>query len=455
MELPLDDAQQSFTDEHGTEQGITFAAGKPVQARAALSRDPVNAPGDFTAVVSVAGQGENDLLAVRSHGSGGEKIFNSAALATALLAHKDLAHDVQVGDGMGVGLAALLAAGTVLSSLFTDDSAFVLHGAEVLSTGHGAPVGKTLAFTVDYSVAVIAAGNGNANLDQFVRDGRTVLRRGTPDFEDSSAIMVGCCTRRRLTPRSRAPTSAHGSTAAWAENILTTGTPTTPDTKDAFWSSPFFGGTSGASPIITGLCLLIQDLQILLTPKPGRAGRLGPATMRHRCQRRQPRRVEGGGGAVPVLVQERAHSAARPGGGLEMRLGPADPLGLGDRELHSGPAAGKRMRGGFQEQSLGEQQVQVVPPCCGLTAQSRRQARASVEAQPAGSAQLQVDRGGGGQVAALGGQFPGAAQAFCVVERDAQSWPAAQGAVGGAISIQAGAGVVGRNGHRGQRSRGR
>lgn len=43
---------------------------------------------------------------------------------------------------------------------------------------------------------------------------------------------------------------------------------------------PIFAATSGASPIITGLCLLIQNLQILLTPKPGQVGRLGPATMR-------------------------------------------------------------------------------------------------------------------------------------------------------------------------------
>jgi hypothetical protein len=125
--------------------------------------------------------------------------------------------------------------------------------------------------------------------------------------------------------------------------------------------------------------------------------------------------VVGGDGAVSVLAQERAHSAARPGGGLQIGLGPADPLGLGDRQLHGGAAAGERVRGGFQEQSLGEQQVQVEPLRRVLTAQRRLQARASVEGQPAGSAQLQVDRGGGGQVAALGGQFPGARQAVCLV----------------------------------------
>ena len=47
--------------------------------------------------------------------------------------------------------------------------------------------------------------------------------------------------------------------------------------------------------------------------------------------------------------------------------------------------------------------------------QGRLQARTGVEGQKAGHAQLQVDRGGGHQVAALGGQLPGARQAVCPV----------------------------------------
>jgi subtilase family protein/LGFP repeat-containing protein len=130
-------------------------------------------------------------------------------------------------------------------------------------------------------IVVEAAGNGTADLDQFVRDGRTVLRRGTVDFEDSGAIMVGGCTS--AVPHTRFSSSNFGSRidcCAWAENILTTGNPATPDAKNGFWSGPFFGGTSGASPIIVGLILLIQDLQLLLTPKPGQLGRLGPGSIR-------------------------------------------------------------------------------------------------------------------------------------------------------------------------------
>jgi hypothetical protein len=38
--------------------------------------------------------------------------------------------------------------------------------------------------------------------------------------------------------------------------------------------------SAGATPIISAICLLIQDLQLLLTPKPGQLGRLGPGTLR-------------------------------------------------------------------------------------------------------------------------------------------------------------------------------
>ena len=47
--------------------------------------------------------------------------------------------NAKVGETPGVVLAVLLAAGAALSSLFTDDSSFVLHGAEIESSGHGAP----------------------------------------------------------------------------------------------------------------------------------------------------------------------------------------------------------------------------------------------------------------------------------------------------------------------------
>jgi len=155
MELPLDGKTTGFTDDGGLDQQLTFGAGKPVRATATLSRDPVNSPGVFKVVVAIAGQGRDGLLSVTSNGMGGAKIFNTtAALATALIADKNVARTEQVGNTTGVALYALAAAGTVLSSLFTDDSQFVLHGVEVESTGHGAPVGGAIALTLDYSVAL-------------------------------------------------------------------------------------------------------------------------------------------------------------------------------------------------------------------------------------------------------------------------------------------------------------
>ena len=130
-------------------------------------------------------------------------------------------------------------------------------------------------------IVIEAAGNGTADLDQFMRNGRRVLHRGSPDFEESGAIMVSGCTS--TTPHTTSADSNFGTRidcCAWGENIVTTGNPARPDDNDGFRSAPLFGRTSGASAIITGLCLLIQDLQVLLTPKPGQAGRLGPATMR-------------------------------------------------------------------------------------------------------------------------------------------------------------------------------
>jgi hypothetical protein len=126
-----------------------------------------------------------------------------------------------------------------------------------------------------------AAGNGSADLDQFQRSGRFVLSRNGTDFRDSGAIIVGACTS--AVPHTRLARSNFGSRVdccAWGENVLTTGNPAQPDRRDGFWSGPFFGGTSGATPVISSLCMLVQDLQTLLMPKPGQLGRLGPGSMR-------------------------------------------------------------------------------------------------------------------------------------------------------------------------------
>lgn len=153
MDLPLDGAQAEVPGIGP----ITFAAGKPVRLTVTLARDVAHDAGAFKVITALTAQGQNGLLSVTSRegdGFGAPKAFNLAAvMATALIADQDLDRSAQVGDGSGVILAALTAAGAALSSLFEPDSQFVLHGAELESTGHGLPVGDKLVLTLDYSVA--------------------------------------------------------------------------------------------------------------------------------------------------------------------------------------------------------------------------------------------------------------------------------------------------------------
>jgi Subtilase family len=112
---------------------------------------------------------------------------------------------------------------------------------------------------VDRGIVVVeAGGNGTVDLDAF-RDpsGRNRLNRNSPDFRDSGAIMVGAATS--FAPHQRLGFSNFGSRIdcyAWGENIETCGDGWEGNLTNTYTS--FFGGTSGASPIITGAALLIQ-----------------------------------------------------------------------------------------------------------------------------------------------------------------------------------------------------
>jgi hypothetical protein len=145
----------------------------------------------------------------------------------------------------------------------------------------------------------MAAGNGAANLDEFVTAkgllaGKHTLARNLPgEFADSGAILVGGGTS--ADPHQRTASSNFGSRVdcyAWGENIVTSGwDPAKPAATDVYWGVNLkmpvkgvpkvtaFGGTSGASPIIVGCCLLVQSLRGLLTPKSG-SGKLGPYGLR-------------------------------------------------------------------------------------------------------------------------------------------------------------------------------
>jgi hypothetical protein len=147
-------------------------------------------------------------------------------------------------------------------------------------------------------IIVEASGNSGVDLDAFVMDKgplkgqRTLSRSNIGEFADSGAILVGSALS--APPHGRASLSNYGSRIdcyAWGENIVTSGwDPADPTASNHYWGVDltdsagkiaFFGGTSGASAIIAGCCLLVQSLRGILTPLSG-SGILGPLSMR-RC----------------------------------------------------------------------------------------------------------------------------------------------------------------------------
>ncbi|MGQ0569977.1 MAG: S8 family peptidase [Armatimonadota bacterium] len=117
-------------------------------------------------------------------------------------------------------------------------------------------------------IVVEAAGNGDNDLDTYTDGGDQVLNRGSADFRDSGAIMVGAA--ESAVPHNRIATvnwgwgSNYGSRIdcyGWGQNVTTCGygdladggTPQTEYTDT-------FGGTSSASPIVTGAALCVQGV---------------------------------------------------------------------------------------------------------------------------------------------------------------------------------------------------
>ncbi|WP_306894747.1 S8 family peptidase [Agromyces albus] len=113
---------------------------------------------------------------------------------------------------------------------------------------------------VDAGIVVVeAGGNGGNDLDAYTdAAGRHILNRDDPDFRDSGAIMVGAGSS--WAPHSRLGFSNHGSRIdcyGWGEGIDTTGDGWTGTSTTEYTS--WFGGTSGASPIVAGAALLLQS----------------------------------------------------------------------------------------------------------------------------------------------------------------------------------------------------
>ncbi|MEM8962869.1 MAG: S8 family serine peptidase [Acidobacteriota bacterium] len=108
-------------------------------------------------------------------------------------------------------------------------------------------------------VVVEAAGNGSNNLDTVTNaGGLQVLNPASADFRDSGAIIVGSAFS--AAPHGRWVTSSFGARVdcyGWGHNIETTSS-TSGGSTTAYTSG--FGGTSGASPIITGAALAVQGI---------------------------------------------------------------------------------------------------------------------------------------------------------------------------------------------------
>ncbi|MFF4605046.1 S8 family serine peptidase [Streptomyces sp. NPDC001339] len=122
---------------------------------------------------------------------------------------------------------------------------------------------------------VEAAGNGfgdGVNLDTFVApghlfdSGRIFDRNDTTGaFFDSGAVMVAAATSTHPHSRMRFPdnqSSNHGNRVdcyAWGQNILTTSSLLDPATNQPYRTN--FGGTSGASAIIAGVAVVLQNIR--------------------------------------------------------------------------------------------------------------------------------------------------------------------------------------------------
>ena len=162
-------------------------------------------------------------------------------------------------------------------------------------------------------VVVEAAGNGNNNLDNWTNaGGLDILDRGSVNFTDSGAIMVGAALSPL--PHNRAGFSSFGSRIdcyAWGENVVTSGyanrnggslgDDTTASRDDDYTSD--FGGTSGASPIVVGAALILQGMY-----KATVASVLSPLQMRSLLSNPATGTAQGGGvaGNIGVMPNLRA-----------------------------------------------------------------------------------------------------------------------------------------------------
>jgi hypothetical protein len=160
MELPLDGRRESF--DAGDPRTITFAAGRPVIARARFARDllasgdPPSAP-VVRLSLALEAQGPQGILSISSEngGTGARAAVAAAALVTALVADQNLARPGPDPDVVGVWLHVLLTAAVGLSSFLKDQGGHVvLHGVTLEGEGQAFPA-QTFRLKLDYSVDAV------------------------------------------------------------------------------------------------------------------------------------------------------------------------------------------------------------------------------------------------------------------------------------------------------------
>lgn len=133
-------------------------------------------------------------------------------------------------------------------------------------------------------IVVEAGGNGDNDLDAWTDGmGKRRLNRGSADFRESGAILVGA--GEAALPHDRSDFSNFGSRVdcyAWGDSIVTAGYGDLAGSGNTSYTADF-GGTSGASPIVSGAALLLQGLHLaanggLLSPLQMRGLLAAPAT---------------------------------------------------------------------------------------------------------------------------------------------------------------------------------
>jgi serine protease len=135
-------------------------------------------------------------------------------------------------------------------------------------------------------IVVEAGGNGNMDLDAWMdSSGQFALNRTDPAFRESGAIIVGA--GQSALPHDRSGFSNFGSRVdcyGWGDSIVTAGYgDLSAGSGDNSTYTSLFGGTSGASPMVTGAAVILQGMYLantgsLLSPTQMRLLLSDPAT---------------------------------------------------------------------------------------------------------------------------------------------------------------------------------